>query len=78
MRKIKGDAQTIGDMCDGINTVEVPISEKHVVDVKAVATNLETKMKAIGQLADGDSFTSAEFALEMIESPAKVTFRAPN
>jgi hypothetical protein len=42
-----------------------------------MAGNIKGKLVEIEQLGKGDPFTSAEFAVEMIESPAKVTFKAP-
>lgn len=74
LRKIKGDPQTRGDMCEGTNTVDVPTSKQRVVNVNTMAMKIKNKLIEIQQLAEKDSFTSAEFALEMIESPAKVTF----
>ncbi len=81
LRKIKGDLQTMGDMCkdpnEGANTVDVPIRGQRVVDVVAVATNIKRKLVELQHLVEEDSFTSAEFAVEMIESPAKVRFEVP-
>ena len=78
LRKIKGDLQTLGDMLDPkAKDLVVPMSDKRVVDVNAVATNIKEALTDKRQMHEGDSFTSAEFALEMIESPAKVTFKAP-
>lgn len=81
LRKIKGHAQKLGDMLkDSTNrrvTAAVPTSEKRVVDVKTVAMNIKKALIDKKQMNNDDSFTSAEFALEMIESPAKVTFKAP-
>lgn len=70
LRKIK---DAMGDMIKE-STVAVPTREQRVVDVAELATKIKNKLKENGQI--GDLFTSAEFALEMIESPAKVTFTA--
>jgi hypothetical protein len=75
LRKIEGDEETMGGMIED-RTVDVPTSEQRVVDVAELATKIKRELKDNGQIDDGDLFTSSEFAVEMIESPAKVTFKA--
>ena len=78
LRKIKGDAETMGEMCEGSNnTVDVPTYGKRVVNVAELATKIKSRLSANQQWAENTPFTSAEFAVEMIESPAKVTFTFP-
>jgi hypothetical protein len=64
LRKIHDD-ETVKD-----GRVDVPTRGQRVVNLAELAKNIST------QLANKDGFTSAEFAFEMIESPAKVTFTA--
>jgi hypothetical protein len=73
LRKITGDAQTIGDVITSAEpeTVEVPSYGQRVVNVAQLAAKFKQ------ELTDGDVFGSAEFALEMTESPAKVVFAFP-
>jgi len=68
LRKIKGDIAAREDRLDGVVTVET--SDNRVVQVKKLAEEVKTKLGD----ETGGHFSSAEFALEMIESPAKVTF----
>ena len=72
LRIIKGEANTLGDKINV--SVEVPMSEQRVVQVGELAANIKRKLIDNNQMGNGDSFTSTEFAVEMIESPAKVTF----
>jgi hypothetical protein len=65
LRNITGDARTMGD-----KTVEVP-TRGRTVSVAALAAEMCEALK----FAQRD-FTSAEFAVQMIESPAKVTFKS--
>ncbi len=74
LRKVKGDLETIGDRIEG--TVDVPMRGQRVVDVSQLATDIKRALIDKQELEDQDPFTSAEFALEMIESPAKVIFTA--
>jgi hypothetical protein len=46
---------------------------KGVVDIAGLASAMEEKLRVLGQLKDG-RFTSAEFALEMIESAGEFNF----
>jgi hypothetical protein len=71
LRKIKGDG--LGEKING--AVEVPMSEKRVVKMNDLAMNISNGLIEAEQMGNDDSFTSAEFAVEMIESPAKVIFR---
>jgi len=64
----------MGEMCDGTNTVDVPSDGPRVVKVAELADQIRGQLKNKGQLGEKEPFTSAEFAVEMIESPAKVTF----
>jgi hypothetical protein len=74
LRKIKGDSQTMGDMCEGTIRIDVPTSRQRVVNVAELAGKIKDKLITSAQVREGDSFTSAEFAVEMLESPAKVAF----
>src|SRR5208282_1688212 len=77
LRKIKGNKETMGEFIQGIKSFKVPRHtprEQRVVNVAALAKKIREKLEIANQLAENDLFTSAEFALEMIESPAKVTF----
>jgi hypothetical protein len=73
IRKIKPDDNTMGDMLL-TSQVDVPTYEKRVVNVVELAANIKTQLIAKAQLAVNGPFTSAEFAVQMIESPAKVMF----
>jgi len=79
LRKIKGDKNTKGTIFAksfDVPTRAVPPEQpgQRVVDVAALVKKIREKLKIANQLAESDLFTSAEFAVEMIESPAKVTF----
>jgi hypothetical protein len=65
LRNMKGDARTIGE-----KSVEVP-TRGRTVKVAELAAEICRSL----QFAERD-FTSAEFAVQMIESPAKVTFKS--
>ncbi|MGH8222613.1 MAG: hypothetical protein ACREQZ_06535 [Woeseiaceae bacterium] len=65
LRKIDGDARTLGD-----KTVEVP-TRGRTVSVAALAAKICEALKLTPR-----DLTSAEFAVQMIESPAKVTFKS--
>ena len=67
LRKIKGDA--LGDKITV--SVDVPMSKQRVVQVSDLAANIKKGLIDNSQMTSSDSFTSAEFAVEMIESPAE-------
>jgi hypothetical protein len=71
LRKIRGDIAVLGDPLPGDGTL-VPIRGQRVVHVNELADAIKKRLG--DQLASGDSLTSAEFAVQMIESPAKVIF----
>ncbi len=77
LRTITGNASSLGATCEG--TVQVPMDTRgrRVVKVSELAADIRKKLVERQQLANTDVFTSAEFAVEMIESPAKVIFSAP-
>ena len=56
---------------------QAPAYQRRVVNVAELAINIKTILIDSNELAKNDPFTSAEFAVEMIESPAKVTFTVP-
>jgi hypothetical protein len=72
LRIIKGSSDTMGDPIGA--PVDVPTDRKRVVKVAELAEKISNKLIENGQWAKKDWFTSAEFAVEMIQSPAKVTF----
>lgn len=47
--------------------------EKGVINIGALATRMKAQLSALSELRD-DTFTSAEFAVEMIEAPGQFTF----
>jgi hypothetical protein len=47
-----------------------------VVDVARLAKSLEEKLKATRAMASDGAFTSAEFGVQMVESPGRVVFDA--
>ena len=66
-----GDGHTAGDQIPGTNggdapTVEIPTRgvQRNVINIAAAATSIQNGMKSQGY---SGAFTSAEFALEMIE-----------
>jgi hypothetical protein len=71
-----GHGEEPGDWL-GDSNVPVLISPNRVVQVKQLAEKIREKLAALNQMAGGDPVTSAEFAVEMIESPAKVKFEGP-
>ncbi len=77
LRTITGNASLLGTTCEG--TVQVPTDDRamRVVKVRELAANIQRELVSKRQMTSTDVFTSAEFAVEMIESPAKVIFRAP-
>jgi hypothetical protein len=76
LRTIRGNASSLGTTCEG--TVQVPIDNRGrgVVTVHELAANIQRELVNKQQIASSEVLTSAEFAVEMIESPAKVVFRA--
>jgi hypothetical protein len=72
LRIIKGSSDTMGDAID--KPVDAPTDGKRVVKVAELAEKIKNTLIDNGQWANQDPFTSAEFAVEMIESPARVTF----
>jgi hypothetical protein len=56
--------------------IAVPMhdKEKRVVNVQELASLIET---SLGEFKPNGPFTSAEFAVEMVESPGKAVFKAP-
>ncbi len=78
LRNIKGDAAALGARCEG--TVQVPMDTKgaRVVKVNELAATIQTVLVNKQQMGKTDVLSSAEFGVEMIESPAKVTFTAPD
>lgn len=64
-------AKEAGDQIDA--RVEVPMrpGSKRVMDVQALATQMKEALQKSG------SFTSAEFAVQMVESPGKALFKEP-
>jgi hypothetical protein len=73
LRKIKGDLAVRGTVLADKKIDPVPTRDARVVKVSELADAIKTQL---GDEVEGE-FTSAEFALEMIESPARVTFRGP-
>lgn len=77
LRTITGNASSLGATCEG--TVQVPTDNRgmRVVKVRELAVNIQEELVSKQQMKNTDVITSAEFAVEMIESPAKVIFSAP-
>lgn len=77
LRTITGNGSSLGDTCEG--TVQVPTDDRamRVVKVRELAANIQRELVSKQRMTSTDVVTSAEFAVEMIESPAKVIFRAP-
>jgi hypothetical protein len=69
MKTVLREIDSTGTTWKGKNaTVEIPMRGERVIEVDILATRINGALKAAGQL------TSAQFALQMIESPTKVTF----
>lgn len=73
LRKIKGAIGELGDLLEDKKIDSVPTRHARVVQVNELAGAIKT---TLGDEIAGE-FTSAEFAVEMIESPAKVIFKGP-
>ncbi|MFZ0594904.1 MAG: hypothetical protein WAM39_30875 [Bryobacteraceae bacterium] len=71
LRKVRGDAAALGDDIEPHKSTEIRLRSENtrVVDV----TNLAAAIRSNLGMTDRD-FTSAEFAVEMIDAPAKVKF----
>lgn len=71
LRKVRGDAAALGEDIQPRKSTEIRLRSENtrVVDV----TNLAAAMRSNLGMTDSD-FTSAEFAVEMIDAPAKVKF----
>jgi hypothetical protein len=71
------DLQNAGEILD----VTIDLSQNHlmrdqakrVIDIKALAGQMKTQLSALEELKD-NTFTSAEFAVEMIEAAGEFTF----
>ena len=48
-------------------------NNNNIIDIAALAKTMEKKLSGLGQLRDG-RFTSAEFAVEMIEAAGEFNF----
>jgi hypothetical protein len=70
LRKIRGDIAVLGDALPGGTLV--PIRGQRVVHVNELADAIKKQLG--NEVTSGDSLTSAEFAVQMIEAPAKVIF----
>lgn len=78
LRIIKGEAQALGARCEGTVQVSMDNRGTRVVKMSELAATIKTELVNKQQMSKTDVFTSAEFAVEMIESPARVTFTAPD
>jgi hypothetical protein len=77
LRKL-APADKTGDQIAKQFNIEVPMRQgsKRVVDVEKLASQMMEKLTS--EIAiEGPDFTSAKFAVQMVESPGKATFRAP-
>lgn len=75
LRKVRGDTAALGDDIQLRESIEIQLhSEKtRVVAVTKLAAAIRSNLG----MTDGD-FTSAEFAVEMIQAPTKVKFKRDN
>jgi hypothetical protein len=74
LRRIKGAFAEMGEAYAGTTPVDVPTNGFRTIKAAELAAKLNAQLKEKDLLGSSDPFTSAEFAVEMIESPAKVTF----
>ena len=63
----------MGNIHEGV-TIKVPTRGQRVVAVSELAATINDELVRENLMERDKRFTSAEFAVEMIESPAKVTF----
>jgi hypothetical protein len=72
LRNIR-DVESMGNIDEGV-TIKVPTRGQRVVAVSELAATINDELVRENLMESDKRFTSAEFAVEMIESPAKVTF----
>ena len=63
-----------------ISKIEVPLRQpqRRVVDVVTLAQRLKQKLEDLNARVKGTDFTSADFGVEMVESPGRVVFDVTN
>jgi hypothetical protein len=71
-----GPAHQLGDK----SRVDVPLRPdvQRVVDVATLAQRLKQKLEDLNARVEGTDFTSADFGVEMVESPGRVVFDVSN
>ena len=75
LRKLTPAAEA-GGQIDKQFDIDLPMRDgtKRVVNIKALASSIE---QTLGEFKSNGPFTSAEFAVQMVESPGKALFKAP-
>jgi len=69
-------AESAGDQLSQEFGINVPMrSDRRVIDIQALAKQMEQALRGVDAL-DGP-FTSAEFAVQMVDPPGKASFTAP-
>jgi hypothetical protein len=77
LRKL-APAEQAGDQIDKQVNIAVPMRQgtKRVVEVERLASQMMEKLTGESAI-EGPDFTSAEFSVQMVESPGKATFTVP-
>ena len=75
LRRLHPEARA-GDQLEGDHPVQVPMRAgvERVIEIKALAEQMGAELTQAGAL-DG-AFTSAEFGVQMVESPGRAVFKA--
>jgi hypothetical protein len=69
------DDSAPGEQLEGSETpIPLRTEVKRVVDISALAEALKTKLEALSARKTTEEFTSADFGVEMVESPGRVVF----
>jgi hypothetical protein len=68
-------AQAAGDQIEIPSEVPMRPGSRRVMNVEALANQMKDALQSSKAIAG--SFTSAEFAVQMVESPGKAVFKAP-
>ena len=77
LRRLDGKPENAGRQIPGSDEVKVPLRNgTRVVDVAALADKLKTELekKELNMRDKNQKFTSAEFAVQMVESPGRAIF----
>jgi hypothetical protein len=77
LRYCKPAAQA-GDQIPEIFNIDVPIRQgaERVIDIKELASGMKDALVEAGAMKQAEPFTSAEFSLQMVDSPGKAIFKS--